>query len=246
MPTAGTNRLCSRVNVIAEPSSSSLFETPSAGNDTREIASLVLDDKHRYHIRMPRDINELFQVAVLRAECYYEDRPFTRFVDSFKSEYARAEFRRLKAQQVDTFDPSRLNCLICVDRSAGSSEGSVVGSIDVNDMSNVANKLKVPGYDGGDSGASNKAANADTYLSNFCIREDHRRNKLGTLLVSCASKVLYTAAKGRKVYAHVNRTNQVALTFYKKQDFKLMAEKPRSFLLQTNSPVDLICLCKNA
>lgn len=243
MPTP--NRRSRRVNVIADLSEPSIVETPSTRDrDRSDRASLVMDDTLQYHIRMARDINDLFQVAVLRAECYYEDRPFTRFVTSFKSEYARAEFRRLKAHQVDVFDPSRLNCLICVDLSAASREGSVVGSIDVTDMSNVASKLNIQGYVSGDRNTPN--VNASTYLSNFCIREDHRRNKLGTLLVSCASEVLYTVAKGRKVYAHVNRTNQAALTFYKKQNFKVVPEKPRSFLQQSNSPADLICLCKRA
>ena len=49
----------------------------------------VLDAGTRFHVRAPRDLGEMYQVAMLRAECYYEDRPFSRYVDNFKVEYAR-------------------------------------------------------------------------------------------------------------------------------------------------------------
>ena len=67
------NRMLRRINVIADLSEPSIVEAPSAGDrNRRDRASLVMDDTFQYHVRMARDINDLFQVAVLRAECYYE------------------------------------------------------------------------------------------------------------------------------------------------------------------------------
>ena len=32
----------------------------------------IMDETLRYHIRLPKNKNEMYQVAILRAECYYE------------------------------------------------------------------------------------------------------------------------------------------------------------------------------
>ena len=32
----------------------------------------IMDETLRYHIRLPKNENEMYQVAILRAECYYE------------------------------------------------------------------------------------------------------------------------------------------------------------------------------
>ena len=101
-------------------------------------------------------------MASLRAECYYEDRPFTRFVSNFKNEYARAEFRRLKAQSAAT-------CLVCVDLENSSGDGNVIGSIDVTELALVKSKVHVPGREELVAGQEDSAFNS--YVSNFCIRK---------------------------------------------------------------------------
>ncbi|QDZ21969.1 N-acetyltransferase domain-containing protein [Chloropicon primus] len=182
-------------------------EDPNAGSTVSCCIVLQRPEGTRYHIRLARDLSELYQVAMLRAECYYEDRPFTRFVENFKIEYARAEFRRLKSQKVAT-------CLVCVDLDSEAGGLNVVGTIDVSDLSQVSGKVGVSSVQSGD-------AVFGSYLSNFCVRPGRRRRGLGSLLLACASHVHLACdrAVAHNVYAHVNRDNAKALLFYATEGF---------------------------
>ena len=91
-----------------------------------------------------------------------------------------------------------------------------------------------------------------SYVSNFCVRETHRRNRLGSMLMACASTVYPSdeqegAGAGRKhhrVYAHVSRANNQALGFYKKNGFReAKAEAAEGAVSATVS--DMICLVKS-
>lgn len=129
---------------------------------TEAATAPVFDGTLRFHVRPAENLSEVYQVASLRAECYYEDRPFTRFVSNFKNEYARAEFRRLKAQSAAT-------CLVCVDLENSSGDGNVIGSIDVTELALVKSKVHVPGREELVAGQEDSAFNS--YVSNFCIRK---------------------------------------------------------------------------
>jgi len=201
-----------------------------------------MDATRHFHIRLPKNEEELFQVALLRATCYYEDKPFTRYVTSFIHKYAQAEFSRLKMQQADQFRDGKITCLVCVDRSRPS-DRNVVGTIDVCALGLIAHRLSVPDSvlesDGG----------LDSYISNFCVREECRRNKLGTLLMSCAIAVLCGGSgggisgpgsscddglegEGSSIYAHVNRGNEAALSFYRRNGFAIIGHQGLDLLMR--------------
>ncbi len=204
----------------------------------------VLDQASQFHVRLPRDLGEIYQVALLRAECYYEGKPFTRYVRNFVSEYARAEFNRLKTQQADRFRDGKVTCLVCVDRSRPP-DRNVVASIDVCALGLIAHRLSVP-----DSVVEGDAG-LDSYISNFCVLEECRRNKLGTLLMSCAIAVLCGVGGGgggaessceeeggsgssSSIYAHVNRGNEAALLFYRRNGFVIIGHQALDLLMQAH------------
>ena len=103
-------------------------------------------------------------------------------------------------QEVSHFDLSKTNCLVCIDRNE-SADHRIIGSIDLSLLSVVAHKV--------DIGDANSEAG---YVSNFCIREDHRRNKLGTMLMTSAVHIMPCIHRS-VVYAHVNRDNEVSIFF---------------------------------
>mmetsp|Transcript_34071 Transcript_34071/g.47223 ORF Transcript_34071/g.47223 Transcript_34071/m.47223 type:complete len:251 (+) Transcript_34071:43-795(+) len=145
-------------------------------------------------VRQVENDDEVEQVAMLRAETYYEDQMYNRFVASFKNQFAEQELRSIKTRILE-HPEQRFACLAAVDTASQ----KVIGTADVRIPEP---REKLPG----------------TYISNVCVNPSHRRLGVASALLAkcCATANDWSM---QDVYAHVKANNESAELMYIKFGF---------------------------
>lgn len=171
---------------------------------------------------------EVQQVAKLRAEAYYED-DRSRYVESFKSKFARQEMESLKQRTTPRYSGRPLSqCLVAVDDAE-----NVVGCLDVRLPRQVTgiHPEGVPRED--ESGA---------YVLNVVVREDMRGKGVGKVLLSTAILRARSDWLSQHLYTHVQADNEVACRLYRSCGF---ADFQSGGALEGASSLGLLLLLRN-
>lgn len=162
----------------------------------------------KYAIQPASTLRHLQQTARLRADAYYEEQPTTRFVDTFKRQFAEQELQSLRARTgVGRPVAQHLQCICLV---ALDTQGDVQGCVDVRPP--ACHTGVVP------KGVTNDD-DAGGYLLNVVVQEDHRRQGLGAQLVWAAGEHAARALGAARMYTHVDAQNDVALRLYQRCGF---------------------------
>lgn len=161
-----------------------------------------------YTIKPASTLRHLQQTARLRADAYYEEQPTTRFVDTFKRQFAEQELQSLCARTgVGRPVAQHLQCVCLVALDA---QGDVQGCVDVRPP--ACHTGVVP------KGVTNDDS-AGGYLLNVVVHEDHRRQGLGAQLVWAARSHAAQALGALRMYTHVDAQNDGALRLYERCGF---------------------------
>ncbi|KAG2491136.1 hypothetical protein HYH03_010579 [Edaphochlamys debaryana] len=153
-------------------------------------------------VRQVRTLDELRQVATLRAEAYYTDN-HSRFVGSLKKQFVEQEAESLQLRTTATSKQGApfAECLVAVE--AGS--GAVLGCIDLR-LPRALNGVHPSGVPEGDTHGC--------YLLNVVVREDARGQGLGRGVMRAAMRRAVETWGAASLYTHVEADNEVAYRLY--------------------------------
>eukprot|EP00198_Chlamydomonas_reinhardtii_P009711 XP_001699048.1 predicted protein [Chlamydomonas reinhardtii] len=153
-------------------------------------------------MRKVSTLDELRQVATLRADAYYAEN-FSRFVGSLKKKFVEQEVESLQQRTYATSKQGTPFCECLVAVEAGSS--TVLGCIDLR-LPAALNGAHPAGVPAGDT--------AGCYLLNVVVREDVRGQGLGRAIMRAAmGRAVHTWGAAR-LYTHVEADNEVAYNLY--------------------------------
>ncbi|GIL45169.1 hypothetical protein Vafri_2495 [Volvox africanus] len=154
------------------------------------------------NVRKIRVLDELRQVATLRADAYYAENQ-SRFVGSLKKKFVEQEVESLQQR---TSIMSRLGkpyseCLVAVDASSA----AVLACIDMR-LPAALNGTHPHGVPQDDP--------TGCYLLNVVVREDVRSQGLGRGIMQVAMMRAVQVWGARRLYTHVEADNEVAFRLY--------------------------------
>ncbi|KAK3268869.1 hypothetical protein CYMTET_22650 [Cymbomonas tetramitiformis] len=187
-----------------------------------EVAEVESCSSIKIYRVLPQDEGMLRQVATLRAEVFYEDQGYTRFIDSFKRQFAQQELRALRIR----IQQPLAACFVAVEAQASGQR--VVGCADV----------RLPYEKEGDLPGA--------YLSNLCVDTSARRQGIASKLITHGARVVQDSWGMGEMHCHVYCANNAALTLYLKHGFHLaedgcnvddsdsLSALNRALLLQSN------------
>ncbi|CAD7700244.1 unnamed protein product [Ostreobium quekettii] len=156
-------------------------------------------------VRNARGVEDYRQLARLRAEAYYEETR-SRFVQSFKTKFARQEAESLTSRT--TTKPTGYPGTVCLVATDG--DASVVGGLDVRLPRTLSGDHPegVPTEDG-----------SGCFVVNVVVDENRRGQGIGGELMRAAVSMA-TDWGATNAYTHVDATNTAALNLYSKYGFK--------------------------
>lgn len=154
-------------------------------------------------LRAIRTLDELRQVATLRADAYYADN-HSRFVGSLKKKFVEQEMDSLQQRTSATSRTGQpfAECLVAVDTGSG----AVLGCIDLR-LPKALNGSHPQGVPEDDPHGC--------YLLNVVVREDARGQGLGRGIMRHAMGRAVARWGARQLYTHVEADNEVAYRLYK-------------------------------
>ncbi|GLC54226.1 hypothetical protein PLESTB_000837200 [Pleodorina starrii] len=153
-------------------------------------------------VRKIRSLDELRQVAMLRADAYYAENQ-SRFVGSLKKKFVEQEVESLQQRTTITSRQGKpySECLVAVD----SSSGAVLACIDMRLPASL-NGTQPHGVPQDDP--------SGCYLLNVVVREDVRGQGLGRGIMRAAMGRAVQLWGAGRLYTHVDATNEVAYGLY--------------------------------
>ncbi|KAG2447633.1 hypothetical protein HYH02_007551 [Chlamydomonas schloesseri] len=175
----------------------------ASDRESMEVPFVVESSGLSVTMRKVSTLDELRQVATLRADAYYAENQ-SRFVGSLKKKFVEQEVESLQQRTSATSKQSGTpfcECLVAVE--AGSS--TVLGCIDMRLPAALsgAHPAGVPADDTG-----------GCYLLNVVVREDVRGQGLGRAIMRAAMARAVRTWGAQRLYTHVEADNEVAYNLY--------------------------------
>ncbi|GLI66022.1 hypothetical protein VaNZ11_009727 [Volvox africanus] len=154
------------------------------------------------HVRKIRVLDELRQVATLRADAYYAENQ-SRFVGSLKKKFVEQEVESLQQRTsiMSRQGKPYSECLVAADASSG----AVLACIDMR-LPAALNGTHPHGVPQDDP--------TGCYLLNVVVREDVRGQGLGQGIMQVAMMRAVQVWGARRLYTHVEADNEVAFRVY--------------------------------
>mmetsp|Transcript_22370 Transcript_22370/g.62020 ORF Transcript_22370/g.62020 Transcript_22370/m.62020 type:complete len:314 (+) Transcript_22370:393-1334(+) len=193
---------------------------PFSGPATSSVEQLPLSP---FAVRTPLGASELEAAAWLRAEAYYEDHAFSRYVETFKKQFMQQELQSLKSRvTAGASGFPECMCFVAIESSSGEEEGEghgkVVGTLDIRPPAGLVgstnrqrNMRFLNGVPAGDPHGS--------YVLNVCVAESHRGQGIGKALMATACGEAYAMWGAQRMYTEVDTWNTAAYSLYKKLGF---------------------------
>ncbi|KAG2423292.1 hypothetical protein HXX76_015441 [Chlamydomonas incerta] len=188
--------------VAAASAASASASSSESENGDVSVEFVVESSGLSVTMRKVQTLDELRQVATLRADAYYAENQ-SRFVGSLKKKFVEQEVESLQQRTSATSKQGKPFCECLVAVQADSS--TVLGCIDMRLPAalNGAHPAGVPAEDTG-----------GCYLLNVVVREDVRGQGLGRAIMRAAmGRAVHTWGAAR-LYTHVEADNEVAYNLY--------------------------------
>ncbi|KAK9857997.1 hypothetical protein WJX84_005609, partial [Apatococcus fuscideae] len=164
----------------------------------------------QFEVRPAASRDELAQAALLRAEAYYEENTFSRFVESFKKQFAERELESLVGRTASRQAGKTPKCICMVALSPEGDQG-VVGTLDLRPPA-AATGVPPPSIPEGDDLAA--------FMTNVSVGEDSRGQGIGKALLEQSIEKAKTSWSATRIFAFVDSDNEVALGLYKRYGFR--------------------------
>lgn len=169
---------------------------------------------------------EYWTAAWLRAESHWEDRPYERYADNYKRQFAEQEYTALK-RRCRGYHGQSSTCIITVKKEDKKVKNtilkSVVGTLDLNikylleGESFPGERVQAPLF----CSIERKEASRYGYVANLCVAKSARRKGIAINMLKFA--IESAKSKGAEVvFVHVHRKNTAAQKLYQKLDFEIV------------------------
>lgn len=153
-------------------------------------------------VQVMETCEQVRRVADMRAEAFYEDSHFDRFISTYKKKFSDVEYERLM-RSLDDRDDSVVGTLVALDQPTA--EGTVLGCVDV---------LKASSR-GSIHIETDKNLDGWYYMKNVVVDPAYRRQGIARqMLLTAEERICSISSDARGVFVHVELSNVDAVSLY--------------------------------
>lgn len=153
-------------------------------------------------VQVMETCEQVRRVADMRAEAFYEDSHFDRFISTYKKKFSDVEYERLM-RSLDDGDDSVVGTLVALDQPTA--EGTVLGCVDVLKASSRSIHVE-----------TGKNLDGWYYMKNVVVDPAYRRQGIARqMLLTAEERIRSISSDARGVFVHVEMSNVDALSLYK-------------------------------
>ncbi|GAQ78597.1 hypothetical protein KFL_000150510 [Klebsormidium nitens] len=203
------------------------------GKDGKREAGDLCEPGTSFEVREAASEEELLAAAWMRADVYADGLPYTRFVDSYRKQFAEQEFGSLlKRTKAQTGRHLRCCCLVAVDPTALAASypasDYVIGTLDVS-LKQLMPGERIAGEETSEESVTFAGKRPVTkarkyvYISNVCVPERARRRGIAAQMMGAAALVVKEWGFS-EVFCHVEVDNRGAQELYKKLGYEKYGE----------------------
>lgn len=152
-------------------------------------------------VQVMETCEQVRRVADMRAEAFYEDSHFDRFISTYKKKFSDVEYERLM-RSLDDGDDSVVGTLVALDQPTA--EGTVLGCVDVLKASSRGIHVE-----------TGKNVDGWYYMKNVVVDPAYRRQGIARqMLLTAEERIRSISSDARGVFVHVELSNVDAVSLY--------------------------------